>query len=214
MEAKIEFGKMEKRNELVQENLKRLEAEIKQRQKSYADFRKTTAYTVKEHFNQNLAKQGHAGRVKFDWKNGTLDLDVRMNAQEAEAEMSQNPSMPKPKVLPPSGKKAKKDKTAQEKTLSANKMNSGGENSFTTLAFVLALGEAIQSPFRAMDEFDVYMDSANRRISMNLLVQTAESHLNRQFIFITPQDVSNLAVSRNIKIQKIAPPDRNQTIIQ
>jgi chromosome segregation ATPase len=214
MEAKIEFGKMEKCNELVQGNLKRLEAEIKQRQKSFGEFRKQTASTVKSQFNQNLAKQGHAGRVKFDWKNGTLDLDVRMNAQEAEAEMSQNPSRPKSKVLPPSGKKAKNGKSAQEKTHSANKMNSGGENSYTTLAFVLALGEAMQSPFRAMDEFDVFMDSANRRISMNLLVQTAESHLNRQFIFITPQDVSNLAVSRNIKIQKIAPPDRNQTIIQ
>ena len=36
---------------------------------------------------------------------------------------------------------------------------SGGERSFTTIAFVLALGAALQTPFRLMVEFDVVMVS-------------------------------------------------------
>uniref|UniRef100_A0A8C1LL59 Structural maintenance of chromosomes protein 6 n=1 Tax=Cyprinus carpio TaxID=7962 RepID=A0A8C1LL59_CYPCA len=64
---------------------------------------------------------------------------------------------------------------------------SGGERSFSTVCFILALWEITESPFRCLDEFDVYMDMHNRSISMNMLVALSERQHQRQFIFITPQ---------------------------
>lgn len=69
---------------------------------------------------------------------------------------------------------------------------SGGEKSYTTVAFALALGDWTQSPFRAMDEFDVFMDAINRRVAMENLFSNSLEHPDLQFIFLTPQ-VSLLA---------------------
>lgn len=63
----------------------------------------------------------------------------------------------------------------------------GGEKSFTTVSFILALGEITENPFRAMDEFDVFMDSVNRRISMQSLIKFAYQLNHVQFLFLTPQ---------------------------
>ena len=63
----------------------------------------------------------------------------------------------------------------------------GGEKSYTTVAFALALGEWTQSPFRAMDEFDVFMDAINRRVAMENLFSNSLEQPHLQFIFLTPQ---------------------------
>ncbi|KAF4101920.1 structural maintenance of chromosomes protein 6 [Onychostoma macrolepis] len=85
---------------------------------------------------------------------------------------------------------------------------SGGERSFSTVCFILALWEITESPFRCLDEFDVYMDMHNRSISMNMLVALSERQHLRQFIFITPQSTSHLPKSSHITIHQLQDPER------
>jgi chromosome segregation ATPase len=48
--------------------------------------------------------------------------------------------------------------------------NSGGERSYTTLSLLLALGESLETPFRVMDEFDVFLDPVARKIALDTMV--------------------------------------------
>ncbi|KAM9465780.1 structural maintenance of chromosomes protein 6 [Clarias gariepinus] len=85
---------------------------------------------------------------------------------------------------------------------------SGGERSFSTVCFILSLWEITESPFRCLDEFDVYMDMHNRRISLDLLLELSERQHQRQFIFITPLTTSHLPQSSHIKIHQLQDPER------
>ncbi|MCJ1246552.1 Structural maintenance of chromosomes protein 6 [Trapelia coarctata] len=96
----------------------------------------------------------------------------------------------------------------QTKTLS------GGEKSFSTICLLLALWDAMGTPVRCLDEFDVFMDSVNRQIAMKMLVDTARRSEGRQFIFITPQSMGNLDSEQDIKIIRMRDPERNQTTIE
>ncbi|XP_047249227.1 structural maintenance of chromosomes protein 6 isoform X2 [Girardinichthys multiradiatus] len=85
---------------------------------------------------------------------------------------------------------------------------SGGERSFSTVCFMLSLWEITESPFRCLDEFDVYMDMHNRRICLDLLLELSERQHLRQFIFITPLNTSNLPKTALIKIHHLRDPER------
>ncbi|XP_051247167.1 structural maintenance of chromosomes protein 6 [Dicentrarchus labrax] len=88
---------------------------------------------------------------------------------------------------------------------------SGGERSFSTVCFMLSLWEITESPFRCLDEFDVYMDMHNRRISLDLLLELSERQHLRQFVFITPLTTRNLPKSSLIKIHQLQDPERFQS---
>uniref|UniRef100_A0A8P4G5T0 Structural maintenance of chromosomes protein 6 n=1 Tax=Dicentrarchus labrax TaxID=13489 RepID=A0A8P4G5T0_DICLA len=90
---------------------------------------------------------------------------------------------------------------------------SGGERSFSTVCFVLSLWAITEAPFRCLDEFDVYMDMVNRRISMDMMLKVAAGQRYRQFIFLTPQSMS-LPVSKIIRILRLKDPDRGQNNAQ
>jgi chromosome segregation ATPase len=119
--------------------------------------------TVSFNFNRFMAKRGFTGACKFDDIEGKLTLNVRMN-----------------------------NKAQRTKAHRVNDMKSlsGGERSFSTLAFALALGLECDSPFRASDEFDVFMDVVARQLSLKTLVEFAHDKKEFQFIFLTPQDIS------------------------
>ncbi|KAG7461051.1 hypothetical protein MATL_G00205940 [Megalops atlanticus] len=90
---------------------------------------------------------------------------------------------------------------------------SGGERSFSTVCFVLALWAIAEAPFRCLDEFDVYMDMVNRRISLDMMLKIAASQRYRQFIFLTPQNMSSLPINNLIRIHRLNDPDRSQTVL-
>ncbi|XP_041828358.1 structural maintenance of chromosomes protein 6 [Melanotaenia boesemani] len=85
---------------------------------------------------------------------------------------------------------------------------SGGERSFSTVCFMLSLWEITESPFRCLDEFDVYMDMHNRRICLDLLLELSERQHRRQFIFITPLNTRDLPKTNLIKIHQLQNPQR------
>ena len=107
-----------------------------------------------------LSRKQHAGTLLFDHDSEKLSLDVVRNSQDSKA-----------------------------KSTSDARNLSGGEKSFTTLSFVLAMWEFCETPFRVLDEFDVYMDDTYRKIAVDTLLEICESQPSRQFIFITPQDM-------------------------
>jgi chromosome segregation ATPase len=92
---------------------------------------------------------------------------------------------------------------------------SGGEKSYATICLLLALWESMASPFRALDEFDVYMDAANRHLAMKLIVDHARDSANSsQYILISPQGASQKDLTGpDIRILKMREPERGQTRI-
>ncbi|NWU24222.1 SMC6 protein, partial [Dyaphorophyia castanea] len=87
---------------------------------------------------------------------------------------------------------------------------SGGERSFSTVCFILSLWNISESPFRCMDEFDVYMDMVNRRIAVDMILERADFQRHRQFILFTPLSMSSLPTSPHIRILRMPDPPRDQ----
>jgi len=86
------------------------------------------------------------------------------------------------------------------------KQLSGGERSFSTVSFLLSLWEAMECPFRALDEFDVFMDAVNRRISTSMIIDAARATKNRQFILISPQDLNSVELQEDVHIVRLEAP--------
>ncbi|CAG7734905.1 unnamed protein product [Allacma fusca] len=63
---------------------------------------------------------------------------------------------------------------------------SGGERSFTTICFLIACWQLMDMPFYILDEFDVFMDTFNRRKSQKILMNVAKSKPYAQFFVFTP----------------------------
>ena len=86
--------------------------------------------TVSSKFRHYMRKKGHFGKIVVRRKEKKLEIGVRIGSDKK-----------------------------KESVIKDLKQLSGGERSFATVAFALALGGETDTPFRAMDEFDVFMDS-------------------------------------------------------
>jgi chromosome segregation ATPase len=95
----------------------------------------------------------------------------------------------------------------------ATKTLSGGEKSFSTICLLLSIWEAMGSPIRCLDEFDVFMDNVNRTRSMDMMMVAARRSVGRQFIFITPQAMNNKDLADDVRVHKMNDPERGQTVL-
>lgn len=135
---------------------------------------KSIARKVQYNFQSVLSMRKYLGRMEIDSASGTLDLCC-------------------------SGRKRAR---GEEGRVSSTSALSGGERSYATVAFIMALWECAELPFCFMDEFDVFMDNVNRKMVMDLLIEHALQHRSRQFVFLTPQDASTLVAGEHIKIHR------------
>ncbi|KAF8645220.1 hypothetical protein AX16_008047 [Volvariella volvacea WC 439] len=164
---------------------KALKASLIKRLARWQEFRRHIALRCKYEFQYHLSHRGYFGKVLFDHKNETLQLKVQTDDQIA----TQGARDKDPRSL------------------------SGGEKSFSTICLLLSLWEAIGCPLRCLDEFDVFMDAVNRRISMKMMIDTAKSSDKKQYILITPQDMTNIQAGETVRIHRMADPERGQGIL-
>ncbi|XP_037440642.1 structural maintenance of chromosomes protein 6B-like [Triticum dicoccoides] len=126
-------------------------------------------------FNEHLGKKGISGFINVDYKSKVLSVELTM------------------------------PQDASRDTVRDTRGLSGGERSFSTLCFTLALHGMTEAPFRAMDEFDVFMDAVSRKISLDTLVDFAVAQ-GLQWVFITPHDISMVKPGDRVKKQQMAAP--------
>ncbi|KAL4087907.1 hypothetical protein PRIC1_012338 [Phytophthora ramorum] len=179
MEAKKIKYKSKKTNfDKFRDNLERIRSMLEERKRVWQILRKEIAHRTSMGFNKYMCLNNFAGKLKFRHDDQRLDIAVLQNEKGA-SRASQVTDM---------------------------KELSGGERSYTQVSLLLALGESIECPFRVMDEFDVFMDSVNRDMTIQLLVNAAKKDGKKQFIFVTPNDLSALRRDPMVKIQKMNPP--------
>merc|ERR1719357_433365 len=69
---------------------------------------------------------------------------------------------------------------------------SGGEKSYAQMCLIASLWENMNPPFRALDEWDVFLDALNRKNISSKLLEFGLSKLDYQFISISPQGASDI----------------------
>ncbi|KAE8226470.1 hypothetical protein CF319_g926 [Tilletia indica] len=154
------------------------------RQNRWHQFRKSIAVRARNLFTMHLEHRGYTGSLSFDHDGGKLRLRVQTEDMT----------------------KVRRDKDP--------KSLSGGEKSFATICLLLALWEAIGCPVRCLDEFDVFMDAVNRKISMKMIADTAKNNPATQFVLITPQNMANVNFGPEVRILRMSDPERGQGVLQ
>ena len=138
------------------------------RHNRFLNIKKFISVRAKRMFSSLVRRRGFRGVLTLDHDREELELEVDVENVGVEKSSDQNMNIDKdPRAL------------------------SGGEKSYATICLLLALWDSMSSPFRALDEFDVFMDAVNRRLAMKLIVEHArEAQTSCQYLLISPQNTS------------------------
>ncbi|KAJ5377879.1 uncharacterized protein N7496_005288 [Penicillium cataractarum] len=153
------------------------------RKKRWEIFRSHISSRAKAQFTYLLSERGFRGRLLANHQEKLLDLQVEP------------------------------DITKDDSTGRGAKTLSGGEKSFSQICLLLALWEAMGSPIRCLDEFDVFMDHINRKLSIDMLMIAARRSIGRQFILITPGTKTDITLAPDVRVKELAEPERGQTTL-
>lgn len=154
-------------------------------------FRRSIAIRAKANFARNLATRGYEGTLKFNHKAEKLSLAV--DTQQGQSGQLGNGA-------------TQTQRAAQQHS---NKGMSGGERSFATACLLLSLWQAMSSPIRCLDEFDIFMDQVNRRVALQMIMNEAKATPHVQYIMITPQDMPDMkGEMEGVKMLVVNPPER------
>ncbi|KAJ3333599.1 Structural maintenance of chromosomes protein 6, partial [Kappamyces sp. JEL0680] len=172
------------------------------RARKFEKFQNMISIRSRSLFSDFLQKRGYRGLLELDHDRKSLHLKVGAGHWLMQVDVSGNPS-------------DEHDDAIEDKD---PKSLSGGEKSYSTICLLLSLWESMATPFRALDEFDVFMDAVNRSLAVQLIVQYARDSTNSntsQFILISPQNTSHLKAldGPDITTLKMVAPERNQTTL-
>lgn len=139
-EARTKYEGVVKQTRHVDETIASLKRAIGHRLHLWRQFQRQISARVRIQFNYLLSERGFRGKIDLDHRYRKVVIHVEP------------------------------DETRKSSSGRNTKTLSGGEKSFSSICMLLSVWEAIGSPIRCLDEFDVFMDNVNRAISTNMLV--------------------------------------------
>lgn len=181
--AKTKHVGNQKKLDRVKGYLGSLEVGIQYREQRLRMLERALKKMVRANFRQFMATRRHTGNIRFGNEGGHKQLLIT-------TEMASH------------------DKGDGERFQTTDLRSlSGGERSFTTLCFMMALAEICSVPVRVMDEIDVFQDEANRRASFKMLIDFFTRFLShRQIVLITPHALPNIDPSPQVRIVRLKKP--------
>ena len=150
----------------------KLKASLLERRERWKKFRSFIAVRAKANFTYLLSERNFRGKLITDHREKLLEVSVEPDITRRDG----------------SGRGAR--------TLS------GGEKSFSQICLLLGIWEAMGSPIRCLDEFDVFMDAVNRSLSVSLLIDAARRSTGRQFVLISPGTKADIKTAPDVNVRE------------
>lgn len=180
--AKAKYNKTKDHIDDLQSFIDKLQDSILVRKRKYRRIFDAMVLRVRLLFCTMLLQQGFGGTLEFDHEKEHLHI-----------------------VVEPHGDAAGTIENHRDV-----KSLSGGEKSYSTVCFVLALWESMDCPFRVMDEFDIFMDMGRRRVSLEMILEMTRRKRNGQFVFLTPLELPHIDSLKNVNIVVMPDPNRKR----
>ncbi len=189
---------------------------IEQRMRACHDFKISVAKMSCTSFVFLMNARGFQGSLHYQHNKNELHIRAIPQGQAGNAIGSGAPAHHTASAAEKSDRKRARgelEAAAEDQENRDIKQLSGGEKSYSTSCFLFSLWQALGSPIRCLDEFDVFMDSVNRTYALELLVNEARAS-KVQFILITPISIpKKYHYAPDIGVQILKDPERNQSVL-